>query len=497
MKYIHIIAFSVLSLLLFSCGDSAPEEAHEHTEEKVLSYTIWTDKSELFVEFQPLILNEVRSFAAHFSEMENFKAVTEGKVTISLIQGDKGVKQTVDAPASPGIFKPTIQPINTGLHTLIFEIETSTFKDKIVIENVPVFASMEEALKQLPAEDKNPNEISFLKEQAWKMEFANAPAIMDTIYDVIKTGGEILPAKGDEKTVVATANGIVVYNTTDINIGAPVKGGQGLFTISSGNVTDNNIETEFLKAKSNYILAKSNYDRKLELYESKAVSKKDFEEAQLAFEIAESEYNNLAKSYSKGGKGIAANSNGFIKELYRTEGEYVQMGEPLALITQNEKLTLRADVSQVDFGKLNPAMTANFKSNNTLFNVQSLNGKLTSFGKSVDPETNKIPVFFELSNIGNLLSGSFAEVWIKTNVNHVGLIVPNEALLEDYGQYSVIVQTGGESFEKRNVTIGVMDGKNTEILSGIEPGERVVTKGAFQVKMASMSGQVPAHGHVH
>ena len=41
------------------------------------------------------------------------------------------------------------------------------------------------------------------------------------------------------------------------------------------------------------------------------------------------------------------------------------------------------------------------------------------------------------------------------------------------------------------------NGKQVQVLSGLTEGERVVTKGAYQVKMASLGGSVPAHGHSH
>lgn len=502
-KYSMLIPF-ILLFLTVGCGESddhshgEDDHGHDHgTEERTLSYTVWTDKSELFVEFKPLVVGEKTRFAAHFSEMKHFKAVTEGKVTVSLIKGKSGIRHTVDAPDSPGIFKPSLTPEEVGIYTIVFELVTPTFSDKIVLNDVEVFGSMKEANEKLPPDEENPNEISFLKEQAWKMEFANAPVIMDTIYDVIKTGGEIMPAQGDEKTITATASGIVLYRKSGMTIGSTVASGQGMFTISGGNITNNNVQTEFLKAKSNYEQAKSNFERKEKLYESKSIAKSEYEEALLTYELAESEYNNLSANYSKGGKSISSSTSGYIKKLFKSEGEFAEVGEPLAVITQNKKLTIRADVNQLDYSKLNAGMSANFIFNGQPYDLSDLGGKLLSFGKSVSDDNARIPVYFELINSGDLLPGSYIEVWIKTQAKSSGLLIPTEALLEEYGQYSVIVQTSGEGFEKRNIETGISDGKYIEVLSGLEEGERVVTKGVYQVKMASMSGQVPAHGHSH
>ena len=61
----------------------------------------------------------------------------------------------------------------------------------------------------------------------------------------------------------------------------------------------------------------------------------------------------------------------------------------------------------------------------------------------------------------------------------------------------VFVQTGGESFERRPVRLGSHADGYVHVLEGVEPGERVVHRGAYLVRLAAMSTQIPAHGHVH
>ncbi len=497
MNNISKVILGISVVLFCACGQKT-DDPHDHeVEETTLSYTVWTDKTELFVEFKPLVVGELISFAAHFSEMENFKAITEGKVTVSLIKGKSGIRNTVDAPTSPGIFRPSLEPNEVGIYDLIFEIETPTIGDKIVLENIEVYATKEEAQKENPGEEENPNEISFLKEQAWKMEFANYPVIRDTVYDIIKTGGQILPAQGDEKTITATANGIVVYSSRSLIIGSEISKGQKLFAVVGGNISNDNVETQFSNAKSNYERAKSNFERKEKLYELKAIAKSEYEEALNEFELAKIEYFNLSRNFSKNGKSIKSSSSGYIKSLFKQEGEYVEAGEPLAVITQNKRLTIKADVAQLDYQRLNSSISANFLFNKKTYSIEEFNGRLLSYGKNVSGESPKIPVYFDLDNTGALLAGSFIEVWIKTNPQPKALKIPVSALLEDYGIYSVIVHTAGESFEKREVILGASDGLFVHIISGVKEGERVVTKGAYQVKMASMGGQVPAHGHAH
>jgi multidrug efflux pump subunit AcrA (membrane-fusion protein) len=79
-----------------------------------------------------------------------------------------------------------------------------------------------------------------------------------------------------------------------------------------------------------------------------------------------------------------------------------------------------------------------------------------------------------------------------------GLAVPSSAIRDEDGLFVAYVQIGGETFERRAVRIGPSDGEWTLVESGIRPGERVVTLGAYQVKLASLNtSELSDHGHVH
>jgi multidrug efflux pump subunit AcrA (membrane-fusion protein) len=76
-------------------------------------------------------------------------------------------------------------------------------------------------------------------------------------------------------------------------------------------------------------------------------------------------------------------------------------------------------------------------------------------------------------------------------------VVPAAAVVDDAGRPIVFVQREGETFERRAVTLGPRSGELVQITEGIKPGDRVVTKGAYLVRLASLSTSVPARGHVH
>ena len=177
----------------------------------------------------------------------------------------------------------------------------------------------------------------------------------------------------------------------------------------------------------------------------------------------------------------------------------LEIGQPIAIVFQNLKLILKAELPQKYFSKLNSISSANFITANDskIYSTDSLNGKLVSYGKSADNNAYYIPVNFEIDNNGEIIPGSFVEVLLKTNVIRDALVIPYSALIEEQENYFAYVQTSGEGFQKRELKIGVNDGMNVQVLAGIKEGERVVTKGAYQIKLATMSGKMPAHGHEH
>jgi membrane fusion protein, heavy metal efflux system len=75
--------------------------------------------------------------------------------------------------------------------------------------------------------------------------------------------------------------------------------------------------------------------------------------------------------------------------------------------------------------------------------------------------------------------------------------VPTSALVDEDGRAVVFVQLSGETFEKRDLELGIRDGAYVQILSGVSEGERVVTQGAYAIRLASVSTTIPAHGHSH
>ena len=342
---------------------------------------------------------------------------------------------------------------------------------------------------------KHSDEIIFPKAQAAKTTFEVREIQPASFNQVVKTTGQVLAAPGDEAVIVATSNGVVSFSSNKLTEGTKVQKGQSLFQISSKDIAEGDYYT---KVKATYEAAKASYDRAEALVKDKIISQKEFESTKLEFENAKTAYN--AVSNHKTAKGVSVNApiNGHMKNILVKEGEYITVGLPLATVSQNQRLVLRAEVSQRYYNAMQSVKSANFKTpyDNKVYSLEDLNGRLLSFGKTSNENSFFIPVSFEFDNKGEVIPGSFVEVYLISSPIENTLSIPVSALTNEMGIYYVYVQIDEEGYRKQEVALGANNGKEVQIIKGLHPGDRVVTQGAYQVKMASASGAIP-HGHSH
>jgi cobalt-zinc-cadmium efflux system membrane fusion protein len=129
---------------------------------------------------------------------------------------------------------------------------------------------------------------------------------------------------------------------------------------------------------------------------------------------------------------------------------------------------------------------------------KAFNSRLRSVGSVVHPTTRTISAVFEVTaGQGRFAFGQFVQATVPTGLSSTGIAVPNTAILDENGSPVAYVQAGGETFVRRILTIGATDGRRTLVLSGLRPGDMVVTVGAYQVRLASLSGGDFAGGHAH
>ena len=351
-----------------------------------------------------------------------------------------------------------------------------------------------ETEKESHQEDDHAGLIILDPHQAEKIGLKTETVTSAPFNPVVKVTGRILSANNSEKTIAATANGIVSF-ATNINEGSAVRLRQTLFSITSKGV-ENGDPIE--KARLDLANAESELKRASELVEKKIISQKEYEQIKLRHDLARESLVGLNEQ--KGGIGISANQNGFIKQILVRPGDFVTVGQPLAVITQNQKLQLRAEVSERHYSFLNQIRSANFRteSSREVICLDSIGGRLLSVGKSMPEGSFYVPVIFECNNVGNLLPGSYAEIWLLGTEQKAAISIPLSALTEEQGVYFAYVQKDKEHYIKKEIKTGAQDGKRVEVLQGLQENDKVVTQGAIHVKLASQSGTIPeGHNHNH
>lgn len=316
-----------------------------------------------------------------------------------------------------------------------------------------------------------------------------------TFNQVITTSGYIQAAQNDETTVVATVAGIVSFQSP-VTDGMSVRQGMPLITLSSKDMLDGN---PVQRAKVDYEVALKDFERAQKLFESRIISEKEYNNIHQVYEKARISYEAVASNQTARGQVMKAPMNGYVKTCLVNEGDYVTVGQPLISITQNRKLFLRAEVSERYYKYLKNIITANIQTpyDDQVYHLQELNGRVLSFGKAAGNNSYYIPITFEFDNRGEILPGSYVTVYLLSSPMENVIALPRTALTEEQGLYFVYLQLDAECYKKQEVTLGADNGCEVQILSGLHSGDKVVTEGSYQVKLAGATNAIPAHSHEH
>lgn len=519
----------LLLIFLLACGhghDHDTESGHPHdkgghdhgggeSELPGQSVTLWTERTELFMEYAPLIVGKETAFAAHVTEMPSFKAVTSGGATITLtIAGASPIEASVKEPSNPGIFRPTITPTKAGKCELGMSIASPQLTDSFVIGPCEVFASEAAARAALKEEPEPSGRITYLKEQAWKTDFGTVPVQLRDLQDGVRAAGEIRPVAGKEAQLTAPSSGRVTLASPAPILGMPVRKDQVLATISpriTGGTDRPTLAADVQAAEAEVAAARAELERAQRLVSAQAAAPKTVEEATTRLRIAEARLGGARGrlgQFEAGARGtgggrvfqVRAPADGTLTSIDVASGQGVEEGQQMFTVIDLDRVWLVAKVFEADVPKVEHAQSAWFTIDGyeQPFTVDSSNGKLVTIGRVIDPQSRTVPVIFEVDNAaGKLRIGNFTKTVIATGAPRKALAIPDIAIVEDGGRSVAFVMVEGESFERRPLRLGIRSNGWTEVLEGLKAGERVVTKGAYEVKLAGASGAVPAHGHAH
>jgi RND family efflux transporter MFP subunit len=374
----------------------------------------------------------------------------------------------------------------------------------------------------------NTGRVSFLMEQQWLIRLKLAKAEEAMRAPQIQSTGRIV-AVPSKRAVVAPPVGGIVTNAIP-RIGQRVTQGQLIVRLQQTPTaaetaqiqvanTQLQIENTRLEAERRRLvqaeveaaarLEEATHDlaRSQRLYEKKAYSAKALEADELdrTAKAAQLEavraqlrvLQGVAPPPSSSGSDyeVRAPISGTIVRVSKSGGEQVAAGEAVVEIVAMDTVWVEAPIFEKDLGRVSRQGRAIFTT--AAFPDKEFQGQLVHISKVVDEQSRTATAIFEVSNRSEELSiGMQANLRLDSGSPVSVLLVPKEAVLDNEGRKIVYVLLSGEEFERRDVVLGDEYGGKVAIISGVKPGERVVTQGAYQLKLQELRpANAGAHSH--
>ena len=556
-----LLGLLTAALIMITVGCSSHDD-NEHTSEKgaaeVVQVTVWTAKTELFMEYEPLKPDKKSPFLIHLTRINDGKPVSEGALKLVLRpETGQPLSITIPGPTRPGIYKTELTAPAPGRYTLELLPEGKGFVDRIELPGIqvgtaqpsPAFVQKDEhkgddhhkeqAKPELDHDhgdhdghdhdhDKHAEEdhlldhqatgkdavigdgggtISLLKEQQWSLDTLIRQPERKRLTGRISASAELVAAADGEATVAAPLAGVLSVAKPIAYLGKRVTRGEVIALIEPPIRPDGGagqFSAAHAEARNRVTLAGQEYERAQRLYEAKIAPRKRVEEATAALDSARSALAPLDRSAAAlggdaGGRlAVRAPVSGTVVEVFTGTGKGIEAGQPIMRIVNTATLWLKVNLPAVDAGKLPRQPAASFTVAGQEGDFKT--GRLVSVGDMLDPQSRTLPIIFSVPNpSARLKVGMFATVGLSTGETMEGLVLPGDALAEDEGRFFVFVQTSGERFIRREVQTGVRENGLVQIVKGLEQHERVVVKGAYYVKQAATSAtkEDPHAGHAH
>lgn len=509
-----VVALILPVALAIGCRPTAAPATK--AEPPTLDVTHWTDKTELFMEYPPLVAGHAARFAVHLTTLPDFKALNAGRPRVEFTP-ERGGALTVFAgsdPLRPGAFRVEGTPPPAGTYAWALIVEAPGLADRHDLGNVTVFADDKTAVAEFerkPADD--PAAFAYLKEQQWTNEFATARVREAELRRAMRVPAAIEALTGGEAIVAAPAAGRFMATSLP-TIGTTVRSGQTLGRLEPRLVGGDDRATltgQAAEARSALDGARAELTRAERLLADRAVPARRVEDARRATVVAEARLQaaetRLAQreeTLRSGGGGAGGNSfalrapiAGRVAEVMATRGASYDEGAPLFKIVRTDRVELRAMVPASDAGLTRGITSLGFEIPGRPDPIILQPHHMHDAG-IIDPQTRALPVQFEVANPGGqLLVGQTGTAVLYKSDKERTPAVPRAAVLLEAGRPYVFIQVGGERFARRYVEIATRDGDLIGIKRGLQVGDRVVIKGAYEIQLASAAKGLPAEGHVH
>jgi RND family efflux transporter MFP subunit len=501
--------------LLAGCNRSAPPVTAAEEETEALSITRWTDKTELFAKYPPLTVGETSRFAIHLTWLDSFTPLTEGRVEVHL-RGRSGAAEVfrVDWPSGPGTFGVEVKPAQAGQRQLVILLRSAGLEDEHRVGDVDVHANTEAARAAVPGGGDGAAGISFNKEQQWSLDFGTAVVREQPVHESIRVPAQLVARPGGAADVVAPVDGRLT-GVLDVPLGSSVARGQELGRLLPPPAVPGDLprlERARADAQSTLALAIRDRQRAERLTTAGAAPEKRLDEARSAEEQAKARLSAAEASLAQytsartgGGSDaedaeglfiVRAPVSGVIVKRDAATGANVTAGTVLFRVVDTSQIHVVGQVPEAEATKARFVTAAEMDIPGHQDRVPA--GRLASIGKVLDTQSHTLPIAFAFDNrFHGFPVGHTLFLHLLMDATSPRPVVPTAAIVDDAGRPIVFVQRGGETFERRAVALGARTGDVVQILDGVKAGDRVVTTGAYLVRLASLSTSVPAEGHVH
>ncbi|MDP6945077.1 MAG: efflux RND transporter periplasmic adaptor subunit, partial [Myxococcota bacterium] len=360
------------------------------------------------------------------------------------------------------------------------------------------------------------DQIGFTKEQQWRIAFAHVPVVERTIRSSFEAYGTLRARPNGQALVTAPVAGrLVGQGTVELpQVGQELTQGQIVAALvprlpDAGDLAalEQTVEEARLARKR----ANRHVERLEGLLTSGAVAEKRVIDARYEADQATARYNTARRrmvqarrvqssegSLPRGAVKVPSPLAGTVVSVDVVPGGFMEAGAKLCHVVDLDRLWLEVHVTETHAKYLEEPQGVWFAVPGFDDVYERGPEHVMAVGGVLDARTRTVPLYVAVDNPKRRLRvGMFADVHVLTDAPHTGLAVPNSAVVYESGLPVVYVSLGGETFARRSVRLGPRDGTFVELLDGVTVGERVVSVGAYAVRLASATTAVPEHGHHH
>lgn len=497
-------------------GHDHHDEGHGHGETPMMRVTLWSEKLELFAEHPIVVAGSEASLLAHITVLKDFSPLDAGVLRLEL---DGPVKIQTEARA----------PLRAGIYQLTFKVgPAGTYRGRLIVEGSAAADTIDgiviEAHAPSPVprpdgehEDHNGGQlVEFLKEQQWGVPFATAFASPGTLIASADVAGEVTTPPGGSAEIGAPMAGRLIAPAQGLpRPGDLVRKGQILATLAPAPSSGEDAARATLgvsEAEARLARARAGAESATRLLRDQAISQREFDDAQRESSVAEEALRaaRKARELFAGAAGAAGSwqlvvpIDGTLDDVAATPGAAVSPGTVLFRVVDTRELWIRARVPEQDAPRVRSDRDASFQiaglEGYLPIDVtgDDANASLITLGRTVHPASRTVDLIYALrAPDPRLRVGGLVRVSVPASEDFSGIVLPKSAVLDDGGRQVVFVQIDGEHFEERTVRTGAVQGARIGITHGLTGTERVVTRGAHVVRLASQANTGPAHGHIH